>query len=134
VHARLAEEGYQVATAADVVALGQSTDPRVTDILREAGTHIGEVLSAIVNFMNPRDVVLAGSMSAVAPLVAAIRAQLFQRCLPLVTEHLEVRASRSPGDAAIRGATQLILEEVYAPARVESLARALTGDPSQARA
>jgi len=132
--ARLAQQGYQVGSAADVVALGQSADPRVTNILREAGTHIGEVLSAIVNFMNPRDVVLAGSMSAVAPLVAAIRAQLFQRCLPLVTEHLEVRASRSPGDAAIRGATQLILEEVFAPARVESLARALTGEAAQARA
>ena len=121
--ARLVAQGYNVTTASDVVELGRSGDAQVVDVLRSAGTSIGGVLSSIVNFFNPRDVVLGGAMSASAPLVAAIRAELFQRCLPLVTNDLEVRAARSPGDAGVRGACQLILEEVLAPARVERLVR-----------
>ncbi|MEA9983967.1 ROK family transcriptional regulator [Subtercola sp. RTI3] len=125
--ARLAAEGYDVRTASDVVELGRGGDAHVVDVLRTAGTSIGGVLSSIVNFFNPRDVVLGGAMSASAPLVAAIRAELFQKCLPLVTNDLEVRAASSPGDAGVRGATHLILEEVLAPARIERLVRELDG-------
>jgi len=123
--ARLRLLGYDVRTASEVVELGRNGDARVVDILRSAGTSIGGVLSSIVNFFNPRDVVLGGAMSASAPLVAAIRAELFQRCLPLVANDLEVRAARRPGDAGVRGASQLILEEVLAPARIEKRAREL---------
>lgn len=126
--ARLAQQGYAVRTSADVVELGRSADPQVVEALREAGTHIGKVLSSIVNFFNPRDVVLGGAMSASAPLVAAIRAQLFQCCLPLVANDLEVRAARNPSDAGIRGASIYILEEVLAPSRVEALARDQGGE------
>lgn len=131
--ARLAQAGYDVATAADVVELGRGASPEVVDILREAGSQIGEVLSSIVNFFNPREVVLGGIMSESSALVAAIRAQLFQLCLPLVTNNLEVRAARNPGDAGIKGASILILEEILAPARIESLARIMENDaPSHA--
>lgn len=131
--ARLVALGYDVTTTSDVVELGRSGDAQVVDILRSAGTSIGEVLSSIVNFFNPRDVVLGGAMSASAPLVAAIRAELFQRCLPLVADDLEVRAARSPGDAGVRGASQLILEEVLAPARVERQWRMLDESTSAAQ-
>ena len=62
-------------------------------------------------------------INAVSNAVAAIRAELFQRCLPLVTNDLEVRAARRPEDAGVRGACQLILEEVLAPARIDRLVR-----------
>ncbi len=123
--ARLAAQGFDVRTAADVVELGRAGNPQVVEELRRAGTRIGGVLATIVNFFNPRDVVLGGTMSASSPLVAAIRAELFQRCLPLVTEDLEVRAARRPSDAGVRGACQLILEEVLAPHRIDRLAREL---------
>ena len=117
-------------TAADVVELGRAGNPEVAEELRRAGTRIGGVLATIVNFFNPRDVVLGGTMSASSPLVAAIRAELFQRCLPLVTEDLEVRAARRPSDAGVRGACQLILEEVLAPHRIDRLARELDMVPA----
>lgn len=121
--ARLAQLGYDVRTSADVVMHGQAGDPVVVDILRNAGAQIGEVLSQIVNFFNPRAVVLGGGMSASAPLVAAIRAQLFQRCLPVVTNDLEVRSTSAPREASVRGASVLILEEMLSPARIDGLAR-----------
>jgi predicted NBD/HSP70 family sugar kinase len=131
--ARLAAQGYDVRTAADVVELGRSGDAVVVEVLRNAGTSIGGVLATIVNFFNPRDVVLGGTMSASSPLVAAIRAELYQRCLPLVAEDLEVRAARRPSDAGVRGACQLILEEVLAPSRIDRLARELDAVPAAGR-
>ena len=121
--AQLSELGYDVESSADVVAQGQTGDPVVVDILRTAGGQIGETLSRIVNFFNPRAVVLGGGMAASEHLVAAIRAQLFQRCLPVVANDLEVRPSRSPEDAPLRGASFLILDEVLSPARIDALAR-----------
>jgi predicted NBD/HSP70 family sugar kinase len=131
--ARLARQGYDVRTAADVVELGRAGDADVVEVLRNAGTLIGGVLATIVNFFNPRDVVLGGTMSASSPLVAAIRAELFQRCLPLVTEDLDVRAARRPNDAGVRGACSLILEEVLAPSRIDRLARELDAVPAGER-
>lgn len=121
--ARLRAAGHPVLTTQDVLALGARGDTAVIDALRDAGTRIGQVLANIVNFFNPREVVLAGSMSASPLLVAAIRGELYQKCLPLVTEKLEVRASRSPRDAGIRGASVLILDEVLAPARIDAQVR-----------
>jgi len=131
--ARLAGQGHDVRTAADVVELGRGGDAEVVQVLRNAGTLIGGVLATIVNFFNPRDVVLGGTMSASAPLVAAIRAELYQRCLPLVTEELDVRAARRPNDAGVRGACSLILEEVLAPSRIDRLARELDAVPAEDR-
>ncbi len=82
------------------------------------------MLSGIVNFCNPSEVVLAGAMSASSVLVATIRGELYRSCLPMVADALDVRASSSPRDAGIRGATVLAIDEVLAPARVDELARA----------
>ncbi|MCU1529130.1 MAG: hypothetical protein JWP75_2893, partial [Frondihabitans sp.] len=119
--ASLRAQGFEAETAPDVVALGARGEPVALDALREAGMLIGQALAGVVNFFNPREVVLAGSMSASLPLVAAIRAELFQRCLPLVARDLEVRATRNPQVAGLRGATLLVLDEVLAPARIDSL-------------
>jgi predicted NBD/HSP70 family sugar kinase len=121
--ARLRQAGYTAETPADLLALGAQGDPVVVDAIRAAGAQIGQVLAGMVNFFNPREVVLAGTMSASMPLVAAIRAELYQRCLPIVADDLEVRASRNPQDAGVRGATILILDEVLAPARIDELVR-----------
>lgn len=128
--ARLRAEGYKVQTPSEVVDLGRTGDPRASEVLREAGASIGGVLASIVNFFNPGDVVLGGAMSASAPLVAAIRGELFSRCLPIAADDLDVRAAHDPEGAGIRGAIYLIIEEVLSAARVETLAAALpAGEP-----
>ncbi|ARC56261.1 N-acetylglucosamine repressor [Frondihabitans sp. 762G35] len=126
--AKLRALGLDAAGASDVVALGARGEPLALDALREAGAMIGQSLAGIVNFFNPREVVLAGSMSASLPLVAAIRAELFQKCLPLVAHDLEVRATRDARVAGIRGATLLALDEVLAPARIDALLRETADD------
>jgi predicted NBD/HSP70 family sugar kinase len=125
VAARLTALGHPVESASDIIELGRTADPEIVTVLREAGTRIGASLATIVNFLNPRAVVLSGTMSASAPLVAAIRAELFSRCLPIAAHVEVVRAAVDPANAVVRGATRMILEEVLAPARVEQRVRAL---------
>jgi predicted NBD/HSP70 family sugar kinase len=111
-----------VSSTADLLALAAQGEPAVVDELRDAGGRIGRVLGVVVNFFNPKEIVLAGSMSAAPPLVSAIRSELYRMCLPLAADALEVRASRAAQDAAIRGASILALDEFLAPARVDELA------------
>ncbi|WP_083520142.1 ROK family transcriptional regulator [Curtobacterium citreum] len=121
--ARLRATGREVGTTGDVLALAAQGDPVVLDELRRAGEHIGRVLSGIVNFCNPSEVVLAGAMSASSVLVATIRGELYRSCLPMVADALDVRASREPRDAGIRGATVLAVDEVLAPTRIDEMVR-----------
>lgn len=120
--ARLRASGFDVNSTSDVVALGSAGAPAATAAIREAGTRIGEVVAFLVNFLNPREVVLAGTMSASTPLVASIKAEIYQHAFPIATDRLEVRATRNPRDGAIIGARTLILDEALAPARVNALA------------
>jgi predicted NBD/HSP70 family sugar kinase len=129
--ARLSDLGYTVDIPSDIIALGRSGDPRVLAILREAGTQIGTALASSVNFFNPRRVVLGGALSQSAPLAAAIRAELFQKCLPVAAQDLDVSAVADPDTAGARGALRLLLDEVLAPARVDELARVALEEDAQ---
>ncbi|GAB3553888.1 ROK family protein [Arthrobacter tumbae] len=130
---RLRELGFDLQSTNDVVALGSNAEPAAVKVLREAGAQIGGVLSSIVNFFNPNEVVLGGTLSSSSVLVAAIRAELFQQVLPLAADSLDIRASQNPADAGILGAINLILEELLAPARIErSVAELGTGTSKSA--
>ncbi len=108
-----------------MLALAAQGDAVVLDELRRAGEHIGRVLSGIVNFCNPSEVVLAGAMSASSVLVATIRGELYRSCLPMVADALDVRASSSPRDGRHpRRDRARDRRGARAPARVDELARA----------
>lgn len=130
--ARLAAAGYPVVDVRALAAPALVTNPVVSEALREAGTRIGRALSSIVNFMNPREVVLGGTLASSAPLVAAVRAELFTRCMPIVTADLEVRTVTPEARSVLRGAVLLALDEVLAPARVDQAARELERDSGAA--
>ncbi|AMM18913.1 hypothetical protein AX769_00610 [Frondihabitans sp. PAMC 28766] len=118
--ARLQALGHDVETPAQIVELAAHGDPDVVAVLRESGVHIGRSLAGIVNFINPRTVVVAGALAGAPHLVAAIRGELYSRCLPLVAESLEVRVSTSPTESSVRGAVDLVLDEVFAPPRIDA--------------
>lgn len=114
--------GYDVNSLTDIVNLGRTADSTVLTTLREAGAHMGTALSGVVNFFNPRKVLLAGMLSASPPFVAAIRAELFQKCTPLTAQDLEISAVEDPESIGVRGAVKLLLDEVLAPARIDRIA------------
>lgn len=119
--ARLRADGASVGSTLELVQLGEHGDAQAVQVLREAGSQIGAALSSFVNFFNPRELVLGGMMSRSAPLTAAIRAELFRTCLPLMTENLEVRTSRPDTTLASAGGLRLALDTALQPERVDDV-------------
>ncbi|MEU4228574.1 ROK family protein [Nonomuraea sp. NPDC026600] len=106
----LADSGITVARPADIVGLVNDAIPEATSLVRGAGRRIGEVLTVLVNFFNPDVIAVGGSLSAAEPLITAIRAAVYERCLPLATRDLEIAPARAGRDAALLGAGALLLE------------------------
>ncbi|WP_246609796.1 ROK family transcriptional regulator [Nonomuraea rhizosphaerae] len=110
----LAEAGIVVERPADIVGLVDDAVPSATSLVRGAGRRIGEVLTVLVNFFNPDVIAVGGSLSAAEPLITAIRAAVYERCLPLATRDLEIAPARAGRDGALVGAGALLLESALA--------------------
>ncbi|MCG5212020.1 ROK family protein [Streptosporangium soli] len=110
----LNERGIPVRRPADVVSLAEDGVPEATALVRNAGRLIGEVLTVLVNFLNPDAIVVGGNLSRAEPLISSIRAAVYERCLPLATRDLEIAVTRSGPDAALLGAGSLLLDAVLA--------------------
>ncbi|MFF0308599.1 ROK family protein [Streptosporangium sp. NPDC004379] len=110
----LADQGFAVHRPADVADLVADGVPEATALVRNAGRLIGEVLTVLVNFINPDAIVVGGSLSGAEPLISAVRAAVYERCLPLATRDLEIAVTRTGPDAALLGAGSLLLDAVLA--------------------
>ncbi|GAA3429519.1 ROK family protein [Streptosporangium nondiastaticum] len=110
----LTDRGFAVHRPADVAALVADAVPEATALVRNAGRLIGEVLTVLVNFINPDAIVVGGSLSGAEPLISAVRAAVYERCLPLATRDLEIAVTRTGPDAALLGAGSLLLDAVLA--------------------
>jgi predicted NBD/HSP70 family sugar kinase len=109
--AALRSQGVDVASTRDVVRLAHESNPAVTTAVRAAGSNLGQVLCAVVNFFNPRSIYLGGLLPTVEPFVAAVRAQIYQGSHPLLTEALTVERTRADADAILIGCGQRAIEE-----------------------
>jgi predicted NBD/HSP70 family sugar kinase len=98
---------------AHLVELANNAEPQATAAVRRAGGHLGEVLSTVVNFFNPHAVLLTGRLASIEPFVAAVRGALYERCLPMATQNLEVAVAQSGADAGPMGAGMLALQQVH---------------------
>ncbi len=56
----LARQGRAVGHVRDVVALANGGDAEARRMIRDSGRHVGEVLAAAVNLLNPALLVVAG--------------------------------------------------------------------------
>ncbi len=67
-------------------------------VVRQAGRDIGDVVATMVNLINPSVVVIGGQLAAAGEhLLAGIREVVYQRSLPLATEHLSIVPSQAGG-------------------------------------
>ncbi|MBY8882258.1 ROK family protein [Actinacidiphila acidipaludis] len=112
----LRDGGVPVTELADVVRLVSDGDPLSTRAVRQAGSHLGTVLAANINFFNPDAVYLGGMLSTLEPFVAAVRSQLYESCHPLVTEHLSIERASLGADAGLFGAGLFALQRAMARA------------------
>ncbi|MDP3893544.1 ROK family protein [Nocardioides sp.] len=125
---RLRELGAAVTTGQDVVDLLRSGDPAAVQVVRQAGRDLGEVVATLVNMINPSVVVIGGRVAAAGEhLLAGIREVVYQRSLPLATEHLRIVPSSARDGAGVRGAAALAIGHVLSPDEIERASLALAG-------
>ncbi|EEH64095.1 ROK family protein [Gleimia coleocanis DSM 15436] len=99
----LAGQGLVLENMRALVETADQADPRVTSALRIAGQRLGEALAPLVNFLNPEAVVLGGSLSEVGIFKAAVRAALYNACLSMTSEELDVVLSTHRRFSALIG-------------------------------
>ena len=119
-------QGEDAETGGDVVELVRAGSLVAMSVVRQAGRDIGEVVATLTNLINPSVVVIGGQMAGAGEhLLAGIRESVYQRSLPLATEHLRIVTSRAGGQAAVLGASALAIEHVLSPDAVEAASEAL---------
>jgi glucokinase-like ROK family protein len=108
------EKNGQILRAEDVGEAAREGDALATEIIRESGQLVGDVLAALVNFYNPDMIVIGGGVSNLGNLLlSSIRQAVFNRSLPLATRNLQIVFSEIGPDAGIFGAVNLALNYIF---------------------
>lgn len=124
--AALRESGLDVPDGQGVVDLVRAGDVTAVQVVRQGGRAIGEVVATLVNLINPSVVVIGGRIAASGEhLLAGIREVVYQRSLPLATEHLRIVPSGAGEDAGVHGAVALAVAHALSPAVIEEASTAL---------
>jgi predicted NBD/HSP70 family sugar kinase len=122
---RLSEQGIEANTARDVVRLVRDGNSLATQLVREAGRDLGEVLAGCVNFFNPGVIVIGGDLGQASDqLLAGVREVTVSRSLPLATQELRVVPSQLGDRAGVIGAAIMAIEHALSP---DAIARAIRG-------
>lgn len=120
--AALRARGLDAADTSDVVALVRSGDFTASQAVRQAGREIGSVIAACVSMLNPALIVIGGVVAdASEHLIAGIRELVYQRSLPLATEHLRIVTSRNWSQVGVLGASVMAVEHVLSPRAIDAL-------------
>lgn len=119
----LRSAGVDVPHDTDVIGLVRQGNLLASQLMRQAGRDIGEVLNMCVSLLNPSVIVIGGSMAeAGEQLIAGMREVVYARSTPLATQDLSIVPARTGADAGITGAAIMALDHVLAPENLEMLA------------
>ncbi|MEV7996042.1 ROK family transcriptional regulator [Streptomyces sp. NPDC086077] len=111
--------GMDTTSGYDVKRLLTEGHPDAIRLAREAGRRVGEVLVTVVTLLNPGVLMLAGDLSGV-PFMTGVRELLYQRAMPRTTANLQIVTSRLGDHAGLIGATAMVVELLYSPARADA--------------
>jgi len=117
----LQADGRSVGHLRDVVELANSGDPDARRMIRDSGRHVGEVLAAAVNLLNPAVLVVAGDMaSAYDIFVAGLRETLYGNATALATRVLQVVPSTHGDRSGVIGSATMVLDHVLSPTAIDA--------------
>ena len=104
------------------MTLVRSGNREAIRLVREAGRLLGEILSGVINLLNPSTIVIGGDLaSAHEQLVAGAREVIYQRSPPLATRHLVITPSELGDRAGVMGAATMVLDWVLAPEAIDAM-------------
>lgn len=88
--------------------------------VRQAGRRIGLVLATCVSLLNPSVIVIGGVMAGAGEnLLAGIREVVYQRSLPLATQHLRIVGTVTGPEAGVLGAATMAIEHMLSAEAVD---------------
>jgi predicted NBD/HSP70 family sugar kinase len=115
----LQAEGHNVGHLRDVVERANGGDPDARRMIRDSGRHVGEVLAAAVNLLNPAVLVVAGDMAGAYDIfVAGLRETLYGNATALATRTLQVVPSTHGDRSGVIGSAMMVLDDVLSPAHL----------------
>jgi predicted NBD/HSP70 family sugar kinase len=118
----LRSSGARIDTTQDIVDLVRAGDIAAGQAVRRAGRDIGAVLAASVSMMNPSRIIIGGMLSGAGEhLIAGIREVVYQRSLPLATQHLRIVTSQAGAQAGVVGAAILVTDRFLAAHSIDAL-------------
>ncbi|OZM79577.1 ROK family transcriptional regulator [Pseudonocardia sp. MH-G8] len=115
--------GHQVDHVSQVVQRAEDGDPEAAHLVRRSGRRIGEVLSSVVNLLNPAGISMWGYLTESESLLAGVRESLYQTALPGSSEHLRLAPTSLGPLAGVRGAALSVIDAVLEPRAVEQTIR-----------
>jgi len=111
---RLYEKNGNTLRAEDVGDAAREGDALAVEVIRESGQFIGDVLAGLVNFYNPRVIVIGGGVSNLGNLLlSSIRQTVLKRSTPLATRNLHIVFSEIGPDAGVIGAVNLAMDYMF---------------------
>lgn len=100
----------------DVCQAAQMGDPAAMEIVTRSGRMIGQVVATLASMLDPRLIVLAGTLAQTNDIfLAAVRETVYRVSHPLVTRDLRILRSQMGGSAALGGAAWIGTEELFRP-------------------
>lgn len=121
VHA-LQQQGRAVRHMRDVVELANGGDAEARRMIRDSGRHVGEVVAAAVNLLNPAVLVVSGDLaSSYEIFVAGLRETLYGNATAQATRTLSVVPAAHGDRSATVGSALMVLDEVLGPRAVDAL-------------
>ena len=126
----LSQQGRAVGHIRDVVELANSGDAEARRMIRDSGRHVGEVLAAAVNLLNPALLVVAGDMARAYDIfVAGLRETLYGNATALATRVLQVVPSTYGDQSGVIGSATMVLDHVLSPRLIDAALGANAGRP-----
>lgn len=116
----LTAAGTPAVDGGDVVGLVRAGNLAAGQAVRQAGRRIGLVLATCVSLLNPSVIVIGGAMAGAGEnLLAGIREVVYQRSLPLATQHLRIVGTVTGPQAGVLGAATMAIEHMLSAEAVD---------------
>lgn len=118
----LKDDGRAVGHLRDVVELANGGDADARRMIRDSGRHVGGVLAAAVNLLNPAVLVVAGDMAGAYDIfVAGLRETLYGNATALATRVLQVVPSTYGDQSGVIGSAAMVLDNVLSARAIDAM-------------
>ena len=111
---KLAGENVDNITIDTIFSAAHNGDILAIQLLKNAGKYIGIAIANLINLLNPELIIIGGHVSTIKNLeLLSLEENIKQYALPAIFEKVKVEVSSLGDDAAVLGATTLVLDKIF---------------------